>query len=279
MQALIYAKLHRIPAIVSTDVGCRNGHHFAWQTRLWHRLWGRFADGIVACSPAAHQPLSKRATPTFSAYHAVDSRIYLPKERANGAGDPVVFAYLGRLIPLKGLDLLLRAAARLRAQISAEFRLRFIGGGDPTWLRPLLAELDLESHVELTGFLSGTAIREALGTADVFVLPTRQDTYAAVVHEAACLGLPLLVSQHAGAAEALVEEGRNGFVLDPNNLEQFADRISRLISAATREPMRRASRRIGESHSAHARGKAFWEWMHAKFFAPAPRREPTAGGA
>ena len=175
--------------------------------------------------------------------------------------------------------MLLHAAARLRVQVSAEFRLRLIGGGDPTWLRELLAELDLESHVELTGFLSGSAIREALGTADVFVLPTRQDTYAVVVHEAACLGLPLLVSQHAGAAEALVEEGRNGFVFDPNNLEQFADRMSRLMSAAAREPMRRASRRIGESHSAHERGKMLWEWMHAKFIALAPRCGPTAGRA
>jgi glycosyltransferase involved in cell wall biosynthesis len=276
VQALIYAKLHRIPAIVSTDLGCRNGHYFSWRTRLWHHLWGGLADGIVARTPAAHQPLSKRAVPTFSAYHAVDSRIYLPKANANGTDDPVVFAYLGQLIPRKGLDLLLRAAARLRTQTSAEFRLRLIGGGDRTWLGPLLAKLDLESHVELTGFLSGAAIREALGTADVFVLPTRQDTYAVVVHEAACLGLPLLVSLHAGAAEALVEEGRNGFVFDPNDPEQFADRMSRVMSAATREPMRQASRRIGESHSAHERGKTLWEWMHAKFIAPAPRRGPTA---
>jgi len=279
VQALIYAKLHRIPAIVSSDLGCRNGHYFSWLTRLWHSLWGRLADGIVACSPAAHQPLSKRAISTFSAYHAVDSRIYLPRERANSAADPVVFAYLGQLIPRKGLDLLLRATARLRAEISGEFRVRLIGGGDQTWLRQLLAKLGLESHVELTGFLSGAAMREALGTADVFVLPTRQDTYAAVVHEAACLGLPLLVSQHAGAAEALVEEGRNGFVFDPNNLEQFVDRMSRLMSVATREPMRRASRRIGESHSAHERGKALWEWMHARFIAALPCSDPITGRA
>ena len=261
VQALIYAKLHRIPVIVSTELGCRNGHFFSWRTRLWHRLWGRLADGIVACSPAAHQPLSKRSPPTFSAYHAVDSRIYLPAKRENGPGDPVVFAYLGQLIPRKGVDLLLRAAALLRARNSTAFRLRLIGGGDQTWIRRLAAELDLESHIELTGFLSGSAIREALGTADVFVLPTRQDTYAAVVHEAACLGLPLLVSQHAGAAEALVEEGNNGFVIDPNNLEQFADRMNRLMKATTREPMRAASRCIGESNSANKRGDALWAWM------------------
>ena len=276
VQALIYAKLHRIPAIVSTELGCRNGHFFSWRTRLWHRFWGHFADGIIACSPAAHQPLSKCATPSFSAYHAVDSRIYLPKEPANRMSDSVVFVYLGQLIFRKGLDLFLRAAAILRAQTSQQFCVRLIGGGDQSWILRLVAELNLEPHVELTGFLSGPAIREALGSADVFVLPTREDTYAAVVHEAACLGLPLLVSKYAGASEALVEEGRNGFVFDPDNLYQFVDRLKRLLSAATREEMGAASRLIGESHSAHHRGSALWEWMHAKFIIPASDRGTTS---
>ena len=272
VQALIYAKLHRIPAIIYTDLGCRNGHFFPWRTRLWHRLWGRLADGIIAGSPAAHQPLSRCATPSFSAYHAVDSRIYVPKERVTSPDDPIVFAYLGQLIFRKGLDLFLRAAASLRAQTSQQFCVRLIGGGDLNWVVRLVAEMNLESHVELTGFLSGAAIREALGSADVFVLPTREDTYAAVVHEAACLSLPLLVSKHAGAAEALVHEGRNGFVFDPDNLDQFVDRLMRLLNATTREEMGVASRLIGETHSAHHRGKALWEWMYAEFITPANNR-------
>ena len=59
---------------------------------------------------------------------------------------------------------------------------------------------------------AGHSPRAISRTSDVFVLPTLQDTYAAVVHEAACLGLPLLVSKHAGAADDHVHhdvEGRN----------------------------------------------------------------------
>ena len=87
-----------------------------------------------------------------------------------------------------------------------EFKLRFIGGGNTVWLDQsrFTRTQGLQNHLECAGFLSGAALRNAMQSADVFVLPTRQDTYGAVVHEAACLGLPLLVSRHAGAAEALV---------------------------------------------------------------------------
>jgi glycosyltransferase involved in cell wall biosynthesis len=116
--------------------------------------------------------------------------------------------------------------------------------------------------VEFTGFLEGEAFREAVTTADVFVLPTRQDTYAAVAHEAACLGLPLLVSHHAGACEALVQDGATGFAIDPADIETFADRMRTLCEdSALRDRMRRASRAEGERLSSHQRALALAAWI------------------
>jgi glycosyltransferase involved in cell wall biosynthesis len=265
LQALVFAKARHIPAVVSSEIGRRNRATMNLPTRLWHSLWGRFADGIVACSPAAREPLSGGVRPTVSTYHAVDSRIYRPVKKPIGTRAPVVFAYLGQLIQRKGLDLFLKAAARLRDEGTDGFRIRLIGGGDEQWVRGWIRELRLEEKVELTGFLSGPAIRDALGSADVFVLPTRQDTYAAVVHEAACLALPLLISRHAGAAEALVADGRNGFVFDPENAEQFAVLMRKLMQPGLRESMGAISRSTAEPLSAHVRGRALWEWMDQTF--------------
>lgn len=259
LQALLYARWHRIPVCVSTEVGRGNAQFFGRRTRWWHAFWGRLVNGVVACCPAAHQPLSRKHVPTVSTYHAVDSRLYVPADHA--PGQVVTFAYLGQLIRRKGLDLLLQAAARLKENGESRFRIRLIGGGDAGWLHELAHALGLREQVEFTGFLSGTAIREALASADVFVLPTRQDTYAAVVHEAACLGLPLLISKHAGAAEALVRPGQNGHMCDPEDIASFAAKMQSLMPARVREPMRKISREIGESHSAHARGAALWQWM------------------
>lgn len=261
LQGLLFAKWKRVPVVVSTEVGRGNAHFFNARTRLWHALWGRFVDGIAACCPAAHEPLSRRHLPTVATYHAVDSRTYTPGVQSGTSGGAVVFAYLGQLIPRKGLDLLLDAAVTLRDRGNTGFMLRFIGGGDDAWLRGCIAKRGMEAHCELTGFLSGAAIRDALGTADVFVLPTRQDTYAAVVHEAACTGLPLLVSRHAGAAEALVRDEVNGFVIDPENRAEFADRMLQLMDDGLRRRMSAESRVSGEQHSAHLRGAALWEFI------------------
>ncbi len=261
LQGLLYAKRRRLPVVVSTEVGRINAHYFHLRTRWWHGFWSRFVDGVAACCPAAHEPLSGRKLPSISTYHAVDSRLYQPLPHDREAGGPVVFAYLGQLIRRKGLDLLLAAAAHLRDSGTTNFRLRFIGGGDESWLRETIAASGLQEHCELTGFLSGQAIREALGTADVFLLPTRQDTYAAVVHEAACLGLPLLVSMHAGAAQALVREGENGFVLDPDDFTGTAGIMRRLMDPALRASMAAEARFTGERFSAHLRGAELWKWM------------------
>ena len=265
LQALVFAKWRRLPVVVSSEIGKRNRQYFSAATRLWHSFWGRFADGFVACAPAAHEPLCGGTRPTIAAYHAVDSRIYLPPQKPASAGSPVVFAYLGQLIHRKGIDLFLKAAARLRDEGAAGFRIRLIGGGDEQWVRGWIRELRMEAMVEITGFLSGPAIRDALGSADVFVLPTRQDTYAAVVHEAACLRLPLLVSQHAGAAEALVADGRNGFAFEPEDTDQFAVLMRKFMEAGVRESMGAISRSTAESLSAHVRGKALWEWLAHTF--------------
>jgi glycosyltransferase involved in cell wall biosynthesis len=259
LQALLYARWHRIPVCISTEVGRGNAQFFGTRTRWWHAFWGRLVHGVVACCPAAHEPLSRKQVPTVSTYHAVDSRLYIPVPHE--PGPRVTFAYLGQMIRRKGLDLLLQAAARLRENGVENFRLLLIGGGDIGWLQELVANLGLQDHVAFTGFLSGAAIREALAGADVFVLPTRQDTYAAVVHEAACLGLPLLISRHAGAAQALVRPGQNGLVFDPEDIASFAAKMQTLLPARVREPMRKVSREVGEEHSAHVRGAALWRWM------------------
>ncbi|MDZ4286378.1 MAG: glycosyltransferase, partial [Prosthecobacter sp.] len=101
---------------------------------------------------------------------------------------------------------------------------------------------------------------------DVFVLPTRRDTYAAVVHEAACLGMPLLISQHAGACEALVKEDITGFACVPEDSHTFADQMQRLLEPTTRARMSAASRMVGDQISAHRRGPALWHWMTEQFF-------------
>lgn len=264
IEALLFAKWHRLPVVVSSEVGRSNAAYFGRVVQAWHRAWGHLVDGVIACCPAARQPLAGTAAPVCEAYHAVDSRVFLPAEVRSSYHDPV-FVYVGSLIERKGVDLLIAAAALLRSRGGAPFRLRFVGGGSPARMQQLAAGAGLEACCEFTGRLEGGALREAVRSADVFVLPTRQDTYAAVVHEAACLGLPLIVSRHAGAAGVLVREGGSGFIIDPADTSAFADRMQVLLDAGLRQRMAAEARARGDELSAHRRGPAVWRWMKQEF--------------
>ena len=266
LTGILFAKTRRIPVVVSSDVGMGNRDSFPWIVRMWHRLWGHLADGVIACTPSARQPLCGTPMPVVEAYHAADSRVFAPAAGGHAQKNGTThFVFVGRVIPVKGIDLLLAAAARLKEQGAAHWDLRLIGPDDDGYGAALIEKFDLKNEVRITGFKEGEALRREFGEGDAFVIATRQDTYAAVVHEAACLGLPLIVSQHAGSADALVREGVNGFKIDPTDVDLFADRMAVMCDKQKREPMARESRKTGDLFSAHRRGPAVWQWMQQSF--------------
>ena len=264
LMGLVYAKLNAVPVVVSTEVGCSNAHIFSWSVRAWHQFWGYFVDGVIACSPAARRPLCGEKIPVVESYHAVDARLFNPSKRTHSSGI-TTFVFVGHLIPRKGIDLLLDAAALLQNSADAAFRVRLIGRDVDRWAEGLIAQRQLQKIVETPGFLSGHDLQEAIRSADVFVLPTREDTYAAVVHEAACLGMPLLISRHAGACEALVVEGETGFSILPEDANGFAEAMRKMMVPELRTQMAQAARKRGEEYSAHVRGAAVRLWMHRHY--------------
>jgi glycosyltransferase involved in cell wall biosynthesis len=201
----------------------------------------------------------------IEAYHAADSRKL--RRNSEGARDwkGTRFVQVGRVLPRKGADLLLAALAWVRDQGRKDWELRLVGPDTDGWGAAHIARLGLGDHVKITGHLDGKALWDAFGEADVFTLATRQDTYAAVVHEAACLGLPLVVSRHAGAAQALVREDENGWVVDPENAAEYGARLMALMNAETQQRMGEQARLTGEKYSAHERGPAVWQWMSEHF--------------
>lgn len=263
---LIRAKRLGLPVVLMTEVGRGNAGMFHWSVRLWHGWWGRWADAVIAACPAAREPVCGKRMPVYEAYHAVDARCFVPETKRPGGAGPVVFVFSGQFIERKGLDLWFAAAGRLRQRAGDGFRLRLMGLGSEEWARAEAERAGVADLCEWRGYLTREAMREAMASADVFVIPSRFDTYAVVAHEAACLGLPLLVSRHAGAAEVLVREGENGHVVDPADREAFAGRMQELLDGARRRRMSAASRALGEALSAPERGAALWRGLEERFF-------------
>jgi glycosyltransferase involved in cell wall biosynthesis len=152
-----------------------------------------------------------------------------------------------RFIPKKNLDKLLTAFARALELAPAPHHLVILGDGPVrAALQTAIASAGLGSRVVLAGFKDYESLPAFYGLADAFVHVSLAEQWGLVLNEAAAAGLPLVVSNVCGAAAELIEPGNNGIMVDPNDVEEMARALQRImtLSDSERENMGGASRRI-----------------------------------
>jgi glycosyltransferase involved in cell wall biosynthesis len=168
---------------------------------------------------------------------------------------------MGRLDPWKGHRDFLGAAARIAARDPA---VRFvIAGGTPLGrgdvyrreLRDAVADLGLGDRVFFTGHLDDVA--PVLGALRLLVHPSRSpEPFGRSVIEAMSFGVPVVASRAGGVVE-IVDEGSNGLLFEPGNVEELAAAVTRLLGdPGTAARMARAARETVVtrfSASGHAR--------------------------
>jgi glycosyltransferase involved in cell wall biosynthesis len=152
-----------------------------------------------------------------------------------------VFVYSGRFNTWKGPAELVRAAARLK-QMGHDFRVLMVGDEDASApaahrvsiqsLRELASELRVLDNLVFTGFRPD--LPRIFAAADAYAMPTFEEPFANVFLEALAMRRPVLGLDSGGVPEA-VEHGRSGLLSQPNDIEQFASNMARLI----REPQLR----------------------------------------
>jgi glycosyltransferase involved in cell wall biosynthesis len=128
--------------------------------------------------------------------------------------------FLGRLEFKKGLD---RIFAVLPSVLSVFPDLLFtiVGGGSPTFvrrLRTMVAANSLEQNVLITGILDGPLKWGAYASAELFLLPSRQENFAITVAEAMQIGLPIIISDKVNSWP-YVQQSRAGLVLLDKEIE------------------------------------------------------------
>lgn len=157
-----------------------------------------------------------------------------------GYGDSeVVIGTVGHAVPVKGWDILLRAFARV-AEAEPRARLLLVGSYQAPHeqacyaeLRSFLAQNGLDSKVRFTGHLGDVA--SALRAMDLFVLPSRSESFSNALVEALEAGLPC-VSTRVGIAPVAIQPGVNGFLVERGDVESLADALLKLV----RDDARRA---------------------------------------
>lgn len=133
---------------------------------------------------------------------------------------PKTFLYVGRFMPLKGIDILVDAFKSYQSKYHGNWKLVCIGNGD---LRHLLKD---NPGIEIMDFLSQDKIAEITKRSGVFILPSRFEHWGVVIHEFASAGLPLILSEHAGAGSVFLIDNYNGVTFKDNSAENLAKAMS-----------------------------------------------------
>jgi phosphatidylinositol alpha 1,6-mannosyltransferase len=199
----------------------------------------RLPHFVLAPNREMVDELSRRTTrPAYFMAHGVDTGRFSPalRKRVNG---PISIGYVGRLTPEKNLRWFRELEQRLAAAGQPGFRLVLVGdGSEREWLTRNL------QFAELPGVLRGDKLAAAFADMDIFVFPSRTDTFGLVILEAMASGVPVIVTPQTGE-RVHVRNGVDGFLT-----EDFTERVLHLMRNETlRQGMGAEARRTACSRS------------------------------
>ncbi|MFT7474462.1 MAG: D-inositol-3-phosphate glycosyltransferase [Verrucomicrobiales bacterium] len=167
----------------------------------------------------------------------VDRALFSPgsSEGAKAAigyeGGPLVL-FVGRIQPLKGVDIAVRALVQLTDPTA---KLMIVGGasgrkGDTEVSRimTLISDLDLTDRVMFVEPQPHYALSTYYRAADVLVMPSRSESFGLVALEAAACGVPV-VAAAVGGLRTLVQDGVTGYLIEARDPSDYASAVDRIL--------------------------------------------------
>jgi glycosyltransferase involved in cell wall biosynthesis len=146
--------------------------------------------------------------------------------------EPPLVVFAGRQIPEKNVPAIPPAIARAREQLPALRALILGDGPDREEAERRVAELGLESEVEIPGRVDAAEVGRSLARASCLLLPSEREGYGLVVVEAVSRATPaIVVAAPDNAATELVEDGVNGMIVPSPAPEELAAAVVRVVES------------------------------------------------
>lgn len=167
-----------------------------------------------------------------------------------GLNGEKVLLCVGRIEPIKGLDLLLQSASKL--ELKGNLRVMVIGGeaGQRTEMKRLKAlaqDLGIEKVLEFVGTVDHESLPIYYNAADICVVPSYYESSSLVALEALACGTPVVASR-VGGLPNIVQHGLNGYLQFRRCPEPFADSLEVILSSkGLQKTMSREARKRAES--------------------------------
>lgn len=239
--ALWHRRLKGIPSVITvhgSDVVALPDLH-PWAVPQLTRVL-QAADHVIAVSEFLRDQVVQRyqVSPERVSVQSmgIDCRVFRPDrpgahEIRQRFGEQPLITYAGYLVPVKGLEHLIEAFARLRERLGAGHLVLIGDAPDPAYKEVLVARVEaagLERHVTWTGALPPERLADYMAASDVFVLPSIREGLGLVALEAMACGVPVVGSRVGGIPE-IVEDGETGILVEPGNASALAGAMRRAL--------------------------------------------------
>ena len=185
----------------------------------------------------------------------VDLELFRPMNQAEAKdilgwnGQPTIL-YVGRIEPLKGVELVVRALARMETADGVRF---VVAGGDPGFdghldeLKRVAQSVGVEDKVAFVGSVEHAELPTYYNAADVFVLPSYYESFGLAALEAMACGTPVVASG-VGGLPSFIVSGESGYLVAKRQPDSFGERLDLLLGDENlRESMGRAGRSTAEA--------------------------------
>jgi len=235
--------------------------NYRFQPRVRNKIYFN-ADAVIAASEFTRQNLLRLGVENkriFKITPGVDSRRFEPTssnselKKQYGLEGKVVLLTVARLISRKGHRAVLQAFSKIAREVPQAHYLIAGTGPEEKALRQLTDDLGLSQRVTFAGYVPTAELSGLYNMCDIMIMPNREDSggevegFGIVFLEASAAGKPVIGGRTGGAIEAIAE-GKTGFLVDPDNTDELAEVMHRLIlDRVLREKLGVAGRQRAES--------------------------------
>jgi glycosyltransferase involved in cell wall biosynthesis len=252
-QAQRWARRRKIPVLLWSESNLSDRRKGRRPVEFLKKSFLRSCGGFIVPGRSARRYLSTFGIPDrviFTAPNAVDNDFFAASASAARAqaaearaklGLPKnYFLFVGRMVPEKGIGILLQAYERLDAPLRKRVGLVMAGDGPGRAQSVEDAGRIWPGKFVFPGFLQREDLAVLYGLAEALVFPTFSDPWGLVVNEAMACGLPVIATDVAGATTDLVRDGWNGRTVSPGDIDGLVSAMRQL--AQDREGTQRMAR-------------------------------------
>lgn len=219
---IIAAKLAGVKKIITTEHNLNVSEKKT--TRIIKKICLKLADKVVAVSEAVRSDATERYCLDQNKISVIYNGLPFQdfKDQADPVNNPVTIGSLGRLMPQKGFEILIKAVSLTKNQ---NYQLIIGGEGElQNALEEQIKTAGLEKMVKLLGRVNGSEFWPKI---DIFILSSLWEGLGLVVLEAGARRKPVIVSKLDGLKEIISPE--NGYLFEPGDAQDLADKIDYLL--------------------------------------------------